>query len=74
MTKEKNSSGANFNSLLLLVAIAVLTWNGSATVELVKKMARVETLIEGQQERFREAERRIGLVEAIVGIKPKTAP
>jgi hypothetical protein len=74
MTKEKNGSGANFNSLLLLVAIAVLTWNGSATVELVRKMARVETLIEGQQERFRDDERRLGLVEAIVGIKPKAAP
>ncbi len=72
--KEKNGSGANFNSLLLLVAIAVLTWNGSATVDLVRKMARVETLIEGQQERFKENERRLGLVEAIVGIKPKAAP
>jgi hypothetical protein len=74
MKTEKNGSGANFNSLLLLIAIAVLTWNGTATVDLVRKMARVETLIEGQQERFREAERRIGLVEAIVGIKPKAAP
>jgi hypothetical protein len=72
--KEKNVSGANFNSLLMIITIGVLTWNCTATVDLVRKMARVETLIEGQQEKFKDDERRIGLVEAIVGIKPKAAP
>jgi len=72
--KEKNGSGANFNSLLMVIAIGALGWNGAATMTLIQKVARLESTIEIRMEEFKSVEKRVSTVEAIVGIKPKAVP
>jgi len=70
---ERNTEAkqVNFNSLLMFIALAAIGWNGSTTLELSKKMTRVETLMEISGKQSDEAERRLRAIEAVVGLKPK---
>ncbi len=70
-TSEKKINPVNLNTLLMFIAIGAIGWNGSATMRLVEKMSRVETLMEVRAAESLAVERRIVVVEGLLGVRPK---
>ena len=72
MPKEtKSAPQFNFNSLVGIVCTGVVLWVGNSVQKLNEKMVRVEEKLETREKQAAEVDKRITIVEAVIGVRPK---
>ena len=73
MSRETVSrvSQINFNTWLMIVALAALGWIGNTVVKVNEKVTRMEAQQEIRVQMEESRDKRLSVVEAIIGVKPK---
>jgi len=69
---RKGGGQLNFNTLVGAITMAVVLWFGNKVSTMSDKMTRIETLMEIRSEQMAGMDKRVSVVEGVLGLKPKS--